>query len=764
VVDLAYELPSSLGVAASASDGWVLVRGDPAARPVLYIAADLQRPEARVLAGVGLPILELDEESLVGPALEIIGRCGGFDAKPVSRGDVILFVDGVPFAPTISDPLLVAGSFDWLVDAALLANEVLGRELERQISTASVEQRLRRVRVRLCDNIELRVSGAGAGDPITVYAYDDPDLPTLLLAGVDDFTWSVLVDATPALSSLLDRRMRSFETLLLRLATRQLSNPDERPSDDALAQALRCRVELVREHFDARRGSDERLLRLLVPAIACLVDLDAAVALRRRLTASDGRVSTAELFVGVSLPPSVEAGELLELVWEVGDMAELRRRLDIGFGHLNAVLVALGEEPLSNEPELRRLFEVWKEDLLPAAVDRLRRRYWNDYGSGASLTAYVEERTLSFVTFDEEWILEREDLDRDTVRERIAAAIEARHGPDEERELPELQAVRSRNRRMLQKAVEDAAPIVRAWLHREGRPPGVWAEGPLAALKLIDQAGLLDFDSVGPGGEIDVLGRAGVWPGDMERTVDIKALEIDPEDMLGEARRLEKAREEQARELRTIHFAGEPLDTAAPDFAERLAALADSHMQDDSWLKRSRRRFSLAEMPGGGGKLGGSGSGGPGGRRRGRPTEALRNAMGFASEYLVRRWLEQRFGDRFTETSWVSGNREDATTSGDGDDGWGFDFRIRLVEHEWWYEVKSSLDDRYEFEFTQNEMRVAASVAKDTTQRYRILFVPFVLEPDRWRVMELPNPMTEEGRRLFRALGASSTRFRFDPR
>jgi hypothetical protein len=47
------------------------------------------------------------------------------------------------------------------------------------------------------------------------------------------------------------------------------------------------------------------------------------------------------------------------------------------------------------------------------------------------------------------------------------------------------------------------------------------------------------------------------------------------------------------------------------------------------------------------------------------------------------------------------------------------------------------LDDAFEFEFTQNEMRIAAECAADTTRRYRILYVPFAFDPTRWRVMEL---------------------------
>jgi hypothetical protein len=67
-------------------------------------------------------------------------------------------------------------------------------------------------------------------------------------------------------------------------------------------------------------------------------------------------------------------------------------------------------------------------------------------------------------------------------------------------------------------------------------------------------------------------------------------------------------------------------------------------------------------------------------------------------------------------------------------------------------------------QFTENEMRVAAECASDGSRRYRILYVPFVADPTKWRVMELPNPIAEAGRGLFRVVGTSSTRMRFEPK
>jgi hypothetical protein len=135
--------------------------------------------------------------------------------------------------------------------------------------------------------------------------------------------------------------------------------------------------------------------------------------------------------------------------------------------------------------------------------------------------------------------------------------------------------------------------------------------------------------------------------------------------------------------------------------------------------------------------------------------------MGFASELLASKYLADKHKQLFRDDCWVSGNRSLGLLSGNGDDSLGYDFEVNLVEGSWKYEVKSSLDDSFEFELTQNEMRVAASLASDGKNRYRILYVPFVFDPLRWRVMELPNPLSDKGRHLFRTIGSGSTRLKF---
>jgi hypothetical protein len=754
-------LPPNIPIAVVTSVGPATVSGNVEDPVRIFLTGDPHQAETRAVIAAGQPVLELADEEQVTPALERLRASGGFEPLRIDPQHVGLLVDDEPMAATLSDPLLASDGLEWLPEAAVLANEVLGQALERQISSASVEQRLRRVRVRRCATIKLSVGGAAVEEVLPFYALPDEDHPTLVIGGGQDISWSVLADAAPTLSSLLDRRMRSLEMLLLRLAAHaEKPDPWQRPSDEALARALGCKVELVREHALALRTDGTLLMARLLPIVACITDLETAERIREHLGESALRsqvlAALATIAERLPVPPAVLLDELAE-----PDLAEIRRTLGLDYGRLNEMLEALNLPILSNEGELRRLFETWKSELTPQAIDRLRRRFWREYESGEALDQYVKLRELAFVEFQSSWILDREMLEKEEVRALLDARLDELLGEDTERKLEPVQQVRNGSKRTLQRFVDAAAPVMGAWCYRNDCA-NPWAGGALAVLKTVDQHGLLDFAPMEIGGEMVALQRAGCWPDAMPLRVDPEGLGLDPEDLDGEKERERERREKAEASRRTIRFAEVGLDTRAKEFAQRLVDLADAQMTDGAWLTRSRRKFSLTEQVQSDPRRGGSGGKGGKRRRTERVTDDVKSAMGFASEYLASRFLMEKHKGRFGDRCWVSENRSLLEVDWDGDDGLGFDFRIQTVEVEWRYEVKSNLDDAFEFEFTQNEMRAAAECATDTTRKYRILYVPFVFDPTRWRVMELPNPMSLKGRSLFKEIGAGATRLRFD--
>lgn len=755
-------LPADMPIATVTSLGFSVVVGNASEPRRVFVTGDQLRAETKAVMAAGQPVLELGEEDLVEPALERLQASGGFEALGIDRNQVDVLVDGDSMVPNLGDPLLASNGLEWLPEAAVLANEVLGRELERQISSSAVEQRFRRIRLRHCGNISLAVSGTPVDEALQFFAFPDDENPTLVVGQGQELTWSVLADAAPFLSILLDRRMRSLETLMLRLAHRSTTqDPRQRPTEDELARALGCKVELVREHALALRTDGDLLMRRLLPIVACATDLEIALALGQQLGDSPLRTKVLEVLRPIAdlLPVSPE--ELLDELYRP-DLAQIRRALGLDYARLNQMLSALGQPILSNESELRRLFDTWKADLTPVVVDQLRRHFWPSYQMGSSLDRYVTLRTLNFLEFQQDWVMDREEL----LREDVAALFDRRLaqvvGDDVELELEPLAHVRGRSMRTLQRFIEEASSTVGAWCFLNGRP-NPWTGGPIAVLKSVDQLGLLDFAGVESGQEIVTLVRAGVWPDTMPHTADAVVLGLDPSDLLGESKREQERREQEEVARRTIAFADSSLDTRSREFAQSLVALAETHMADGAWLTRSRRRVNLAEQA----EPEGRGSGGSRGKsekrqRKDRLPDDIRSAMGFASEYLANCYLREKHKDRYNDQCWVSGYRGKLEIDWEGDDKLGFDFRVLTLDTEWRYEVKSSLDDAFEFEFTQNEMRSAAECASDGSRKYRILYVPFVFQPVLWRVMELPNPMSERGRRLFKPIGTGATRFRFE--
>lgn len=758
-------LPADMRVATVTSLGFSVVVGNAIEPRRVFVTGDPLRAETKAVMAAGQPVLELGEEDLVGPALERLQACGGFEALGIDRNQVDVLVDGVSMVPNLGDLLIASNGLEWLPEAAVLANEVLGRELERQISSSAIEQRFRRIRLRYCGNISLAVAGVPVDEALPFFAFPDDENPTLVVGQGQEMTWAVLADAAPYLSILLDRRMRSLETLMLRLVNRTaMPDPRQRPTEDELARALGCKVELVREHTLALRTDDDLLVRRLLPIIACATDLETAQALGLQIGVSPLRTKVLETLRPLAnrLPVSPE---LLLDELATPDLAQVRRSLGLDYARLNQMLSSLGQPILSNESELRRLFETWKTELAPGVIDRLRRHFWPAYQTGASLNRYVALRTLSFLEFQQGWVMDREELLRDDVAALFDIRLAEVVGEDVDLALEPLAHLRGRSTRTLQRFIDEAGPTIGAWCYLNERS-NPWTGGSTALLKSVDQLGLLDFAGVEAGQEIAALVRAGVWPDTMPHIADAIALGLDPSDLLGEKKREQERREQSEVARRSITFANSLLDTRSKTFVQSLVALAQAQMVDGAWLTRSRRRFKLAEQaqPEGRGSVGSGGKSGKSGKRsqNERLPDDVRIAMGFASEYLASCFLREKHKDRYNDQCWVSENRGKLEIDWEGDDKLGYDFRVLTVDTEWRYEVKSNLDEAFEFEFTQNEMRSAAECGSDGSRKYRILYVPFVFQPERWRVMELPNPMSEQGRRLFKPIGTGATRFKFE--
>jgi hypothetical protein len=769
VADGNYALPKDLVLVVEREGGLEVCKADSEEPPVINLTSERQGFAARALIDQGAAVLDLGvaDTASISTLLE---RTGGFIPRPVDSGDVRLIVDGANFQPSRSDPLLVTGELNWLSDAAVLAHEFLGDPFElRNLPPETLEQRIRQIRVRCCNDFALFVGDhkVSAQGHELAQPFPHSRFPTLLVARAGEIDLDLLVEAAPALTKLVGARRNTLETMLTRLMRHGFLGSEAGPTDEQYARAIQREVAIVRDHFAATRGSVERRVRALLP-IVCFIAGDEASNQLSEIYSQLGPLLQLRNWLNEAL-----GEDLADSVWvavdETDDQALLRRRFSFGFSEYNAILARLGYPVLNDEEDFRRLFEVYLNELRPRLLDRVRRRYRSTYQCGESLEKYVEHKALGFVTFDPAWPLTMEELDRSFVERYAFKKAELELGPDDDAvELPDLNRLNDTNQKMTLAAHPRVASLVRAWCRKNSQAQPVLMD-PADARSLVralEQSGLFDFERLDPDQLPSLCKRISAWPTGMTETLDLGQLSLDEVDLEFEEREAREARRRAEVARRSITFAGASLDTGAPDFAQAFAELADRALASGTeWLARSRPpRLKLQDQSEGprGGRKGG---GGPAksARRIDQPPEPIRCAMGIASEYLAREYLMQRHPSEMTDRCWVSENRGFFCSDGEkGNDSLGYDFRVVTARNEWLYEVKSALDEGGEFELTARELEVAGSAALDRKRRYRILYVPFVFDPDRWRVLTLQNPVGEATRNRFKVIRTGSVRYGFD--
>ena len=734
-------LPRNLDLAVSRDGGFEILHGDENTKPTVVTINNAQAREARILAATGYPLLDIGEAA-VQTVTEQLAATGRFAPRQLG-GTVRLLVDGELFVPRPTDPALVTSDLAWLPELALIGHEMLAEQLERRVQHATIERRLRAIRIRKCRTISLVVDDRDVSpkEGVACYGFEDRDLPTLILSERVQLGWLTLGrDLSATISRLVDTRLRFLEKLLLRLALDQLPDRLDPPSDETLAAALGCNLSTLHDHRAAMRTDLGHVRHLLMPVLAYFGD----VTLARRLSSDAERSRTAfdllqwlrHRFPG----PQPSPQELIDACARASDRASLRRELRLDYERFNHALVALDEAPLSNDAELRSMYAAYLQQLAPLIHERLRRTHISDYRQGHSLTVYNHRKTLTFLEFDDTWLLTRETLDSQTVQAHVTRLLDNVLGKDPSVDLPRPRGLVERNRRTARSFASAATPIIRAWCRHNAVPiREPWnAQDPQSVVRHLEDAGLLDFEPVDISHLPKLCHRANCWPDRMAHTLDLSSIGLDAATLEEEEKRAETRRQQHVIDRRSIRFAGTKLDTADPSFSEAFRQLAEKSIaDDDAWYERSSRpRLARFDNPSAQRRRGGGGSG----TRRKSRSEDLRVAMGLASEWLVFQFLLRRYEDAFDETCWISTNRARFFGGSQGDDAAGYDFCVKVPQAEWLYEVKSSLDNGGEFELTPNEMRIAAGVPSYGRRRYRILYVPFVFSPTDWMVLELPNP------------------------
>ena len=772
LVETGVSLPPDLELMVTRRGQLEVLCGEPDAPTEIIVTEDAQRFEARILSEAGQPVLEVGPTP-TGRICALLEETRVFVPRRLDGIGVQLLVDGKPFVPRASDAFLTSEGLDWLPEVTVIGHELRGEQLERGIQSSTIDRRVRDIRVRHCNAITLVVDDeeVSPSEHLRWYPFEHETLPTMILTHDLSLDWRTLArNISGGLSRLIDSRLRSLEPLLLRFALDRASYELDTPSDEALARALDCSVQTVQDHRAALRTDLDHILHLLVPVVAYYGGIELSLQLRRDVDLVGARFNLPKWLQLQLNGIEYEPERLIEACEQAANRTELCRELELNYERFNRILLQLGEPPLSNEAELRQLYDAYLARLRSKIIERLRRCYVTDFQQGNDLANYVERKSLGFLAFNPEWILTRETLDMELVEAHVSALLDDTLGEDLSVTLPSLNRLVEANRKVVREIAAGALPLLRVWCRQSDISlPSLWTQTEVQeVVRHLENKGLLDFEAVKAESVPSLCRRASCWPTGMPETLDEKALGLDVEEVEEEGKRRERERQQREIAQRSIEFAGNSLDTSDPMFAGNLKEIAANWIsKDETWLERSRQRTRLVEFQNPEHSGGGSSAGGKGRGRRRREqqlNDAQRQAMGLASEWLAFQFLGHRHSGFVDETCWISENRAQLFGGDEGDDTAGYDFLIKTPQADWLYEVKSSLEDRGEFELTANELRVASVASKDGRRRFRILYVPYVFSPDKWCVLELPNPMGETTRNRYTMIGGGAVRFRFERR
>jgi hypothetical protein len=710
------------------------------------------------------PVLEVGESKVGKAALAILREPMGNRLRGVSSAQVNVLLDGEPAASVMESEPLLKPETRWLAELTGLALDLHTPGPADQ-ADRDVQRRLEAVRIKWARSLAVTVDGEAAelhGPQQRLILIGEGSRPVLAIASdIARLDWEVLELMASTLARVIQRTAIShpLQVAIMKLARAAGTAMPSTPTDQELARALECGVEDVRRLRAEMRASIETVLERLRPALQYFAGEEAARTLESAMPELKSKDAVAAVLQDTAehLPLPIE--ELLRACEEL-DLPDLRDKLGMDFRRFNVVLSQLGPpyRPYHYAQEHADAFDALKQNNRPRILAALKARFMPEFLAGGPLALYVKLRGLETLQPDPVWldicIRPSDPMMEQRIDEWLAAAgavclAEPSAAPQD------LEKLRPSNRHRVNELARECARPIAAWCRKHGAvcPIGWRSSNPgLALADTLNEAGVLDFCALENDQILQWMRRNGWWPDQMPVTTVLSELGLAPED-LREKSEADQARERRDRERRTIEYKGHRYGsgdvTALMNTVERsLSREFLTTGKAMTGLETPRRKPG---PPGGGG-------GGGGRPETLRLTEEQRTLVGLVGEKAAFEWLKAQYAGT-DESCWKSTNRDRALGGRQGNDTLGYDFEVfdgrgqRLF-----FEVKATTGEQTVIELGESEIRFAHKRARD--ERYRILFIPHVLDDARRTIYVLPNPLSDRGRACY-VLTGTGMRYHF---
>jgi hypothetical protein len=361
---------------------------------------------------------------------------------------------------------------------------------------------------------------------------------------------------------------------------------------------------------------------------------------------------------------------------------------------------------------------------------------------------------------DDSWLLIYEEPSPDVMATRVSSWLDSRGFPQFESLisiLPTWSTVVKANEKTLKEFVVNQSKIVNIWCRiNDVQLSELWNPNESIATgikSVLDRIGALDFRELDDALLLKWLVKAGVWPTGMPASLDLSVLGLTEEMLCHQEKTIAEERAAQDKARRSIQFGSLVIDPCGADYD----ALS-KQMQEG--LPKSVLRMSLGHMADihkVEKKSSGGSSGISGGGHFIRLPQEKTALIGFLGECAVYHWLMEQFPKKDIEKTWKSKNRERLYAE-KGDDGLGYDFHLEYRRQNWFLEVKASLQNPMTFEMGESEVDKAKECAVSGKGEYMVIYVSNLEEPSKMKILVLPNPFSDEGRKLF---GRPKEKFRY---
>ncbi len=740
-------------VAVADPDGPAVLIPDAPDKTRRALLASLRRPVLPVNPGDGSVIAER----------YLFPHLGG-RARRTSALQIDILVDGKAAQACAAAPLLGAGE-EWLADTVavilLLRSDAFAATTPQAAQEAADTLRSTQVivgqhlvvaldgePVELPSSLRRALAVEGADRPLI--ATTEPPLPP---------TWSSLVELSAAICEVAGRPRAAND---LDLAFRRLSElgtgPSGHPAQPSaadLARALDETEERVAEAQASLRGPAQRAVWRLVPLVAYHAGTEAARALEAAATDVDGVLEQARL----AIAPFVADPEADVAEAETAPAVEhlLGPPLGLKLRRLNHALDELGPPYLAiNNAEGHRVaLDRFIGRNRGEIVDLLREAHRPASPTTPASDTYLKSRTLGDLAPDLTWVVDHYLPPEDLLRQRVDGWLRD-HGASPLGTKPTgglepLEELQHANRATVKQTARSVIPLARAWAQAKSVEPGIWASTDAAdqAADLAFGAGVTDFVRLTRQQVLEWLDACGHLPAGMPATEDWDELGVPPPPRGKDP--------EPGPPAPPLTINGTELSASASSY-DQIAEAVKGGLQEGFFAEHADLD-TWTETPGSPTPPGGEHGGGGGGGRHRDTSDATGWAIGYAGEVAALEWLNRKYDP--AKVQWRSSYRDDHFGGTQGNNSLGYDFEVLDDDGPILYEVKATSGTSTEFGLPPVEFRCAQRHASDN--RYRILYITEVLDGDRTRAVELPNPVGKHADR-YRLLDSTVTfGFRLSP-